>query len=126
MGTNYYHRTNICGCCQRYDETHICKSFGTLHGLFEWLDEDPYGYRPVVVTWQQWKARLLISGEVWDEYGDHIPTDKFIAQMEDKTRDYRQWEWVIENDPARARSGPEERRYWVDDDGFTFYGGDFS
>jgi len=26
MGTNYYHRTNICEKCGRFDETHIGKS----------------------------------------------------------------------------------------------------
>ena len=28
MGTNYYHRTNICLHCIRYDENHIGKSSG--------------------------------------------------------------------------------------------------
>jgi hypothetical protein len=41
VGTNYYWRHNICFCCNRSDEWHICKSLISFEGHFsegEWDD----------------------------------------------------------------------------------------
>ena len=50
MGTNYYHRTNICPHCNRYDERHIGKSSVGWHFNFRGYDE--------IKTFEDWKKVL--------------------------------------------------------------------
>lgn len=128
MGTNYFHRSNICECCGRYDEQHICKSLVTFEAPVVWQDEPPYGYVVTVKSWADWKARLLDDGEVWDEYGERIPSDEFIARVEatDPERRRRQYDWMVEHEPERATVQPAEGMDWLDVDGFSFCGGAFS
>lgn len=115
MGTNFYHRTAICEHCGRYDEHHICKSMTSFQGYPD-LD---------VMSWQDWKRRIRAGGEVWNEYGDQIPTEDFIrdVELEDMQERRRQYDWV------KAHSLPydtEDQKTWLDPDGYTFYAGDFS
>lgn len=128
MGTNYYHRSNICECCGRFDEQHICKSMTMFNGVVRWLDEKPYGFVVTVPSWQDWKARLVAGGEVWDEYGERWDTDQFIERVEVTDADDRgsQHAWIVRNRPELASDGPEDSRDWLDADGFSFHGGEFS
>lgn len=128
MGTNYYHRTNICGCCDRYDEAHICKSMTSFEGPVRWLDEPPYGPVVELGSWQAWRERILAGGEVWDEYGGQIEPETFVARVERTSLDdrRRQHEWMLKNAPNGVSDGPEEGKSWLDADGFSFYGGTFS
>jgi hypothetical protein len=128
MGTNYYHRSAICECCHRYEERHICKSLTSFEGTVEWPDEAPCAPVVTVGSWQDWKARILAEGEVWDEYGTHWPTADFIARVEATPDDARrrQHDWMVNNDPQRVSDGPAEGTEWLDADGFSFYGGAFS
>lgn len=127
MSTNYYHRTNICSCCDRYDETHIGKNTSGFEAVIDWDTDDG---RPVMVvsTWQEWKERLLAGGEVYDEYGTRIPTDEFIAERESLSMDARrrQYDWMAANRPSEISWVPERDHTWLDPEGFTFYGGEFS
>lgn len=94
MGTNYYHRTNICAHCGRHDEpVHIGKSGYMLHALTEQVPHTafdalnrpigPLMVRVLVPTWAAWKDRLRsMPGDVVNEYGDVQTVDEFIAWME--------------------------------------------
>lgn len=134
MGTNYYWRHNACGTCDRYDEWHICKSRVSFRGRFEapeW-DEDTCSYgpqRPVVVSWQEWKALLRGGGEVWDEHGVRLAAAAFIADVESTSRAARrrQYDWCVAH-PERVQNVDVvgDRGTWLDADGFSFYGGEFS
>lgn len=136
MGTNYYWRHNICACCNRYDEWHICKSLVSFQGHFdidEW-DEQTISYRPtkvLVASWEQWKTLLRTGGEVWSESGYSIPTDEFINDVEstDPANRRRQYDWCVShpNYVDRAHIDRVDRSgNWLDADGFSFYGGEFS
>jgi hypothetical protein len=136
MGTNYYWRHNICSDCGRYDELHICKSLISFQGHFaeaEW-DNVAKLYAPpalIVASWAGWKDLIRDGGEVWDEYGHRQVPEDFIARVEatDPVSRRRQYDWCVghpEDVPPRRidRVGP--RGEWLDADGFSFYGGDFS
>lgn len=137
MGTNYYWRHNICDCCHRYDEMHICKSLRSFRGYFgerEWSDEHRrmLPAPPLVVSWRQWRDKLRSAGEVWDEYGTRQDTEEFIARVEavplaDRRR---QHDWVVEHYPPGVLGhrpvGVQPDGEWLDADGFSFYGGAFS
>lgn len=133
MGTNYYHRTNICSCCGRYEETHICKSLNSFEAVTRWLDEPPYGRVIEIGSWQEWKARLLdpepsLAGQVWDEYGEQISVEEFIERVEATDPEWRrrQFTWMVNNAPAEVSSEPRLEKTWLDPDGFTFSGRSFS
>lgn len=131
MGTNYYHRTSICSCCGRYDETHICKSHISFEAITEWQDD---GNLIVTVgTWTQWRERLLADGEVWNQYGEHIPTTTFIADVESVTLENRrrQYDWCVEHQHAGWRDipisdDPHPDAEWLDPLGYSFSGRPFS
>lgn len=136
MGTNYYWRHNICSCCGRYDELHICKSLVSFEGHFAEAERDETSgkYAPpaaLIVSWSQWRNKLRDGGEVWDEYGLRHDTAEFIAFVEatDPVARRRQYEWCVNHPhivpPRRIdRIGPCGE--WLDADGFSFYGGEFS
>lgn len=136
MGTNYYWRHNICTCCGRYDEWHICKSLISFEGHFGepvW-DEADLRFNsapPLVTSWEEWKGLIRKDGEVWDEYGVQHDVEEFIPRVEatDPAARRRQYDWCAAH-PERLgdiRVGPVgERSYWLDADGFSFYGGEFS
>lgn len=128
MGTNYYHRTNICECCERYDETHISKYFTDFEAVVVDLDEAPWGFLVVVGSWQEWKSRLLSGGEIWDEYGNRLPTKEFIDKVEltlpeDRRRHY---DFIAKNYPVEISDEPDNYKYWLDPQGFSFSGRPFS
>lgn len=129
MGTNYYHRTNICDCCGRYDAKHICKSMTTFQAIWEWGGEYDCDQIVTVSSWQQWKERLLADGEVWDEYGEKWDIEKFIADVESTEVAWRrrQYDWCLAH-PQRVESLGEisAKGEWIDADGFSFSGGGFS
>ncbi len=132
MGTNYSWRHNICECCGRYDELHICKSFRTFRGHFgeEWNGRTMRSLP--IVSWQGWKTKLLSGGEVWDEYGQRRNTDVFIEEVESVSPADRRkhHDYCVEHYPPGAIGhravgvGPDMQ--WLCPDGFSFYGGEFS
>lgn len=136
MGTNYFWRHNICTCCNRYDQMHICKSLVSFEGHFSKPDWDVANSRPIpalplVTSWAEWKGVIRAGGEVWDEYGVRHDVEEFIARVEatDPAVRRRQYEWCVEHPdrvPVRDIDRVGERGEWLDADGFSFYGGEFS
>lgn len=128
MGTNFYWRHNACSCCGRYDERHICKSMVSFAGYFG-LDEYgmPSANSPEITAWQDWKKRLLSGGEIWTEYGGRWGTAEFIDHVEATSPEARrrQYEWMVRNH-GPDRIGVEPCKDWLDPEGFSFYGGEFS
>lgn len=129
MGTNYYHRTDICPCCSRYEVTHICKSHITFEAIVQWNDDGTMAV--VVSSWAQWKDRLRAGGEVWNEYREIIPTERFIADVEatDPQARRRQYDWLRDERPVWMQPhldsvSPDGE--WLDADGFSFSGREFS
>jgi hypothetical protein len=133
MGTNYYHRTNICSCCGRYDEHHICKSMATFDTIKEWMEEPPYGQRILVGTWAEWKSQLRAGGEIWDEYGHQHDVETFIAEVETTPIEARRRhvDWFLNGHAPtymhwRVTDEPTVDAEWLDADGFSFSGQGFS
>lgn len=112
MGTNYYARTDVCECCGRGDERHICKSLTSFRGYSE--------FDLKLRSWRDWKSFLQRDNiTVWTEYGEQIPVEKFIADVEATPREARerQTRWVLKyHDPSRD---------WLDAEGFSFHDGEF-
>ncbi len=136
MGTNYYWRHNICTCCHRYDEQHICKSLTSFQAYFgdaEWDDTTKqFGTAPALIaSWADWKSVLAGDGAVFDEYGDRIEVAQFIADVEatDPSARRRQYDWCCAHPRGmgiRALDQVVPGGDWLDADGFSFYGADFS
>ena len=88
MGTNYYHRTNICEHCDRYDENHIGKSSGgwvfSFHGERNDVEWNFLG-GGVIVSLDDWKARLK-GGKIFDEYGDEISVEDVESALKDMVK----------------------------------------
>lgn len=125
MGANYYHRFAHCDCCGRYDERHIGKSLVMFRGYRpdpDWPDDFT---GPVLASWQQWKEALSKEGEVWDEYGRQHDVQQFIADVEstDPVRRRRQYDWMQQHS---AEYFLELDHDWLDADGFSFTGREFS
>lgn len=135
MGTNYTWRHNICECCGRYDELHICKSFHTFRGHFgdDWDEVDHRIVRPpIVVSWKGWVEKLRSGGQIFDEYRRQHDIEEFIAAAEALPRAQRRqhFDYVAAN-YLPGQCGWREKAVkpdgeWLCEDGFSFYGGEFS
>ena len=75
MGTNYYHRTNICKCCDRYDEKHIGKNSMGWQFSFQGYKDDE---SPNIESFKHWK-KVLQEGKIFDEYDKEISVNEFIS-----------------------------------------------
>lgn len=135
MSTNYYWRHNICSCCDRYDEWHIGKNLTSFEGRFgepDWDDKTRTFLNPppVVASWRQWRDLIRSGGQVWNEYGERIDTEVFIADVEStgEANRRRQYDWVANHTAPYwdRKLGVVPRGEWLDEDGFSFYGGEFS
>lgn len=127
MGTNYYVRYNRCGCCDRYDELHMCKSFHTYraHRANSWDHKDvsPVGD---IVTVADWLRLLELPGvEVWDEYDSphHVPTvvERIKESVESSTNGYH-----ATVDSYRRYGGSFVAEHWLDSDGYHMEPREFS
>lgn len=121
MGCNYYHRTNICPLCERYDERHIGKSSGGWQFNFQ-------GYRDLseetqIASYQDWLRELGKGGEIVDEYGGQLTLVEFRERVEN--RGEQNWRnhtlYCQEHFPEHARL-----YCWLDLEGYSFTGCDFS
>lgn len=118
---------NVCPHCKRAEhELHICRSMRTFRGYKDvWSNE----LNLVITSWLEWKRLLKITEPVVavrDEYGVHFDPEKFIEQVEKMPKDIRrkQYDWV---QVAKIRGEPVgSGGDWLDADGFSFYGGEFS
>lgn len=93
MSTNYYWRTNVCACCNRYDEKHIGKTAGGWQFSFRGYRDAEYTGNPEddIVSWEDWKARLRTTGLVFDEYGAPIEVEDFIAMVDNDFSPGKTW-----------------------------------
>jgi hypothetical protein len=105
MGTNYYHRRDVCPTCQRAaEEVHIGKS--SMGWTFSF--SGTAGYR----TWEEWRDVLRSGGEIRDEYGDAVTLAHLERLVEEKRGG--------KNHAATYGDG------WVDPDGHSFSSREFS
>lgn len=130
MGTNYYHRFNVCPHCERWDSAHICKSGSLFHALTR---EDSEGHiRVVVSTWAQWQDRLREDGFVLDEYDKRIDVDEFIERFaaSGSGDSHPQLRYVAEGELIACPSPGDVIRWdrhssWLDPDGYLFHAFEF-
>ncbi len=126
MGTNFYHRINICSECRRYDERHIGKSsVGWQFSFKGWKDSEG---RPAIKSWQDWKyiLKTFKDGQIFDEYGKEWSYDDFIAKVEntkgkqnhyDYLRDAPQYDY-LRDAPQYGSSYLQDS--WKDTEGWDF------
>lgn len=123
MGTNYYHRTNICPHCDRYDEHHIGKSSGGWTFGFHGEREEDSELNPlggVVSSFSDWKTRLR-EGKIFDEYEEEISFEKFLQLVEAKRNEKNN-----HTEYCRVNHSSHAIDCWLDDDGNSFTEGEFS
>jgi hypothetical protein len=139
MSTNYYWRFNGCNCCERYDELHIGKSSGGWEFMFRGYRSSPANPKEDILSWDDWKTRLLADGTVVDEYGAAIPTQDFITLVEQDTAPGATWggtgrallnhiDAILANSLYES-SWPDYRNpnsHWKDSRGYAFSAGEFS
>lgn len=121
MGTNYYHRFNLCSECGRYDERHIGKhSFGwefSFRGYKQW--EDYKGFR----SWADWQRELAKGGKIFDEYGTEISRADFVAMVEATKGKLSHYDEIL-NSPKYGASFLQDD--WKDAEGWSFSATEFS
>lgn len=123
MGTNYYHRTNICEHCDRFDEHHIGKASAgwtfSFHGEREEITErNPLG--EVIASFDDWKDRLSL-GKIFDEYGTEVAFEEFVRMVERKKQEKcNHTEYCKVDHPSHAQEN------WLDNEGNSFSEGEFS
>ena len=105
MGTNYYHRTNICPECGRYDEQHIGKSSAGWAFTFQ----SAQGIR----SYKGWLKVLEGGGKIYDEYGREVSLEELKALVEAKKG-------------GRNHAVEYPRDNWLDEEGYSFSGYEFS
>lgn len=106
MGTNYYHRTNICPHCNRYDEHHIGKSSaGWTFSFRGYHDYDELEIK----SYAEWLSILESGGVIYNEYGKEVTLDDFKALIEAKRN-------APNNHAACGYSGHDT----IDDEGNSF------
>lgn len=128
MGTNYYLHEDACHTCGRGGESlHICKSLTMFEGHFTWDDDGDW--HPWLVSWSDWKLHLRASGgAIRTEYGDTLTVESFVAAVEaTPAADRRRQHDAIAADWShRITAGPAPGGDWLDADGFSFTGEDFT
>ena len=122
MGTNYYHRINICEHCNRYNERHIGKSSAGWQFSFQGYDAEQH--RPAIMSFEDWKRELQAEGKIFDEYGGVISLDDFIKRVEDKrSQPNNHYDYCLSN---HKEQGFDMSRDWKDDEGHPFSYSEFS
>ncbi len=116
MGTNYFHRTNICEKCGRHDERHIGKSsMGWVFTFQAYGNNDIEDNEPVIMSYKDWLKALEAGGKIFDEYGEETSLDDFKAMVERKR-----------DSPHNQALEYPDRFNFVDDEGNSFSLGYFS
>ena len=143
MGTNYYQRTKAPGCFERYEERHIGKkSHGWSFSFRGYWKEDGESIPYSLNSWESWKSYLQTTGGIFNEYGEEVPFEDFVAMIEDwGSPDYIHLDGrknlvhniEIRKDDERYmqyRSLYEEyhdpKRTWEDEKGYSFQTNEFS
>jgi len=118
MGTNYYQRTDICKCCNRYEERHIGKSSCGWKFSFQGYIENEDN--PKIQSFEDWKKELQADGKIFDEYGTEFPFEEFVSIVENREVEaLNHFDWC-------SKEGYDMSRDWKDDKGFSFSSSEFS
>lgn len=121
MGTNYYHRTNICEHCGHYDQHHIGKSSAgwtfSFHGEKD-PDPETNPLGGVVESYADWLERLKAGGKIFNEYEEEVTLPEFMLTV-DRKRDEP-------NNHTDAMQTSDSARNWHDAEGHSFSEGEFS
>ena len=117
MGTNYYHRTNICQCCNRFNERHIGKSSAGWQFNFQGYN----GYEiPNIISFEDWKKELQSDGKIFDEYGRDISFKAFVQMVKSKqSQPNNHYDYCIEQGYIMDND-------WKDIKGYSFTSAEFS
>lgn len=123
MGLNFYHRTNICEHCGRYDTRHIGKSsMGWQFGFRGYKPDEYDDDQTRIESYKDWLALLEAGGKIFDEYGKEISLDDFKAMVESKRSEkLNHTTYCRTHHPQHARED-----CWLDPEGYDFDKGDFS
>jgi hypothetical protein len=132
MSTNYYWRRNICAHCDRYDELHVGHFVGGGWSFQGYIPK-PFGdeSQPLLFSWFLWKAELRKPGQLWSEYGYQRPVEEFIVEIDavSMANRRRQYDWIKAHpdmiDP-KCLDKVDAGCYWLDEQGYSFHGGDFT
>lgn len=108
MGTNYYHRKNICPKCGRYDEEHIGKSSCGWQFSFHGTNE--------IRSYKDWMIELK-KGEIFNEYDEKISLDELMKMIESKRGGKNHYDECI--------GKYDMRNGWKDEEGNSFSPEDF-
>jgi len=125
MGTNYYHRTNICDCCNRYDEKHIGKSSAGWQFSFQGYED-----APEILSYKDWLRVLWQSlmidktGKIFNEYNKEMSYDDFVEMVKKKqSGPHNQYDEVQKECKERGYSIQND---WKDEEGYAFTFAEFS
>lgn len=122
MGTNYYHRTDICECCNRYKEKHIGKN--SMGWQFSFQGYMGYEENPKIQSFEDWKRELLADGKIFDEYGKEFSLKEFVDLVESKkTAPNHHYDYCMKHSAVR---GYDMSNDWKDDNGHAFTSSEFS
>ena len=129
MGTNYYLKSAACPHCGRRDsdELHIGKSSAGWSFSFHGYDKS-WETEVTIRSCKDWREFLEKktkdgSHEIVDEYGRSEPLEKFWNFVEAKRKgESNHTTYVRQNHPGEYHTS----QCWLDDDGCSFNGGDFS
>lgn len=133
MGTNYYLHAPACSTCGRGDEPlHICKNLTMFQGHFTWDDDGDW--HPWLTSWVDWRRHLrtaeLAGATIRDEYGHTFTAQAFTHSVgRTLTEDRRRQFDAVAAHPMsglKVVEHPEPGGVWLDADGFSFTGGEFT
>lgn len=112
MGTNYYHHRDVCECCGRGGKSeHIGKSSAGWTFSFHGTEE--------AKSWGEWRAILRAGGVIRNEYDEVVTVEHFEALVDAKRGEPNNHARDIGTTNVYEDS-------WLDEDGHSFYSGEFS
>jgi len=132
MGTNYYLKYNICPTCKRGQTLHIGKcsmgwtfcfrgyrisDFASRGDCNDLLDTDIFG-TGAIETYKEWLNvfEYMKNAKIFDEYGDEVSVEEFMKMVEDHA----------DSPNNHAATYSRDTRCWIDSEGHSFSGYDFS
>ena len=125
MGTNYYHRTDICDCCNRYKEQHIGKSSGGWEFFFQGYNAEEH--RPAIISFEDWKREIQAEGKIYDEYGRVYTLDEFVEFVESKQGGtFNNRPNINHYDYCKKQELCDMKNDWKDKEGYSFSSTEFS
>lgn len=117
MGTNYFLRIDCCDKCGRSDEErHIGKA--SAGWTFSFQGYHDYDYP--IKSFADWKAEIdREDTAIYDEYGRNVDKNEFYNLVEKKKSE--RLNHTVES--SKHQWGDD---VWVDEEGHSFSGGEFS